>query len=75
MIILATLAKCADTHKWTVFLTSATSPPPAPGEAEDMDVLPGGADDLSYLIKRVTFKLHETYTTPSRSEALHCGQS
>ena len=31
-----------------------------------MDYIPGGADDLSYLLKRVTFKLHETYPNPSR---------
>ncbi|WVW86141.1 hypothetical protein I302_108182 [Kwoniella bestiolae CBS 10118] len=59
------------THRWTVFLTSATSPPlnrlPS-GEIEkdDIDTLPGGADDLSYLIKKVTFKLHDTYPTPNR---------
>lgn len=27
----------------------------------------GGADDLSYFIKRVTFRLHETYPSPNRS--------
>ena len=56
-----------DTHKWTVFVTSATSPPPKEGDAENMDYLPGGADDLGYMIKRVTFKLHDTYTPSSRS--------
>lgn len=30
--------------------------------------MPGGADDLSYLIKKVTFKLHETYPNPNRGE-------
>jgi YEATS domain-containing protein 4 len=30
----------------------------------------GGADDLSYFIKRVTFKLHDTYPTPNRSASL-----
>ncbi|WRT70250.1 uncharacterized protein IL334_007245 [Kwoniella shivajii] len=59
------------THRWTVFLTSATSTPPTKlpsGELqkESIDYLPGGADDLSYLIKKVTFKLHETYTSPNR---------
>lgn len=34
-----------------------------------MDYLPGGADDLSYLIKKVTFRLHETYTNPARGES------
>ncbi|ORX40627.1 yeats family-domain-containing protein [Kockovaella imperatae] len=52
------------THRWTVFLTSAASPPPKAGVEDDF--LPGGADDLSYLIKKVTFKLHETYPNPSR---------
>jgi YEATS domain-containing protein 4 len=27
----------------------------------------GGADELSHFIKRVTFKLHDTYPKPSRS--------
>lgn len=27
----------------------------------------GNADDISYFIKRVTFKLHDTYPNPSRS--------
>ena len=63
----------ADTHRWTVFLTSATSPPPKvnssnEGPPVDMDELPGGADDLSYLIKKVTFRLHETYPNPSRGQ-------
>ena len=35
--------------------------------AEDSDIV-GGADDLGYFIRRVTFKLHETYPNPSRSE-------
>ncbi|KZS97820.1 yeats-domain-containing protein [Sistotremastrum niveocremeum HHB9708] len=45
------------THRWTVALRSAAS---APGKV-------GDADDLSYFIKRVTFKLHETYPTPNRN--------
>ena len=57
-----------DTHRWTIFLTSATSPPPQPGESEDIDYITGGADDLSYLLKKVTFRLHETYANPSRGE-------
>ena len=58
----------ADTHRWSIFLTSATSPPPKAGEAEDMDYVPGGADDLTYMLKKVTFRLHETYPNPSRGE-------
>ncbi|KAL1734418.1 yeats family-domain-containing protein [Schizophyllum commune] len=47
------------THKWTVAVRSAAS---APGS----DIV-GGADDLSYFIRRVTFKLHDTYVNPTRS--------
>ncbi|KAG6866118.1 hypothetical protein C0991_008426 [Blastosporella zonata] len=47
------------THRWTVAVRSAAS-------AEDSDQV-GGSDDLSYFIKRVTFKLHDTYTNPSRN--------
>ncbi|KAH7912966.1 yeats family protein [Hygrophoropsis aurantiaca] len=46
------------THRWTVAVRSAAS-------ATDSDIV-GGADDLSYFIKRVTFKLHDTYTNPTR---------
>ncbi|KAH9943200.1 yeats family protein [Epithele typhae] len=46
------------THRWTVAVRSAASAP-------DSDIV-GGADDLSYFIKRVTFKLHETYPNPNR---------
>nr|WVH01938.1 AF-9-like protein [Naematelia aurantialba] len=63
------LAPPGHTHRWTVFFTSATSPPPSSGPdtlSEDVDYLPGGADDLSYLVKKVTFRLHETYPNPSR---------
>lgn len=49
------------THRWTVALRSAAS---APGKV-------GDADDLSYFIKRVTFKLHETYPTPNRSKTMN----
>jgi hypothetical protein len=48
------------THRWTVALRSAAS-------AENSDIV-GGADDLGYFIRRVTFKLHETYPNPSRSK-------
>ncbi|KAL1743105.1 yeats family-domain-containing protein [Schizophyllum fasciatum] len=46
------------THKWTVAVRSAASP--------NSDIV-GGADDLSYFIRRVTFKLHETYPNSTRS--------
>jgi YEATS domain-containing protein 4 len=49
------------THRWTVAVRSATS-------AADSDIV-GGADDLSYFIKRVAFKLHDTYPNPTRSES------
>ncbi|WVQ74201.1 hypothetical protein IAR50_003795 [Cryptococcus sp. DSM 104548] len=58
------LAPPGHTHRWTVFINSAASPPPS--DTEDIDYLPGGADDMSYFIKKVTFKLHETYATPNR---------
>ncbi len=48
------------THRWTVAVRSAASAP-------DSEIV-GGADDLSYFIKRVTFKLHDTYANPNRSE-------
>ncbi|KAI0797126.1 yeats family protein [Abortiporus biennis] len=47
------------THRWTVAVRSAASVP-------DSDIV-GGADDISYFIKRVTFKLHDTYSNPNRS--------
>lgn len=47
------------THRWTVAVRSAASAP-------DSDIV-GGADDLSYFIRRVNFKLHDTYPTPNRS--------
>ncbi|KAI0375919.1 yeats family protein [Pilatotrama ljubarskyi] len=47
------------THRWTVAVRSAAS-------ANDSDIV-GGADDLSYFIKRVTFKLHDTYPNPTRT--------
>ncbi|KAJ7130987.1 yeats-domain-containing protein [Mycena filopes] len=47
------------THTWTVAVRGAASAP-------DQDIV-GGADDLSHFIKRVTFKLHDTYPNPSRS--------
>ncbi|KAF4619139.1 hypothetical protein D9613_004930 [Agrocybe pediades] len=53
------LASPDHTHRWTVAVRSAASAP-------DSDQV-GGADDLSYFIKRVTFKLHDTYPNPSRN--------
>ncbi|KZT62934.1 yeats-domain-containing protein [Calocera cornea HHB12733] len=47
------------THRWTLGVRSAAS---VEGRAEQV----GGAEDLSYFIKRVTFKLHDTYPTPNR---------
>jgi len=47
------------THRWTVAVRSAAS-------AADSDIV-GGADDLSYFVKRVSFKLHETYQNPTRN--------
>lgn len=47
------------THRWTVAVRSAAS-------ATDSDIV-GGADDLGYFIKRVAFKLHDTYPNPTRS--------
>lgn len=46
------------THKWTVAVRSAASAP-------DSDIV-GGADDISYFIKRVTFKLHDSYPNFTR---------
>ncbi|GAA5853589.1 hypothetical protein JCM8547_002516, partial [Rhodosporidiobolus lusitaniae] len=49
------------THRWTVAVRSAASPAyPNPHPAQQI----GGADDLSYMIKKVTFKLYETYKNP-----------
>jgi YEATS domain-containing protein 4 len=57
------------THRWTVAVRSAAS-------AADSDMV-GGADDLNYFIKRVTFKLHDTYPNPTRSKRIfphHSGE-
>ncbi|KAJ8502340.1 hypothetical protein ONZ45_g11859 [Pleurotus djamor] len=53
------LASPDHTHKWTVAVRSAASAP-------NSDIV-GGADDMSYFIKRVAFKLHDTYPNPSRT--------
>ncbi|KAH8834206.1 yeats family protein [Flagelloscypha sp. PMI_526] len=47
------------THKWTVAVRSAASAP-------DSGIV-GGKDDISHFIRRVSFKLHETYPNPTRS--------
>jgi YEATS domain-containing protein 4 len=47
-------------HRWTVAVRSAASEP-------DSEIV-GGADDLGYFIKRVTFKLHDTIPNPTRSK-------
>lgn len=52
------------THRWTVAFRSAAS---VLGDKVDSV---GGTDDLSYFIKRVTFRLHDTYPTPTRSAHL-----
>ncbi|KAG8756323.1 NuA4 histone H4 acetyltransferase complex and the SWR1 complex subunit [Serendipita sp. 396] len=51
------------THRWTVALRSAASHA-TNGENEGDQI--GGKDDMSYFIKRVTFKLHESIENPSR---------
>lgn len=67
------------THKWTVAVRSAASPEPsaAPHEHLESDRAAtatetvqaiGGQDDISYFVRRVTFKLHDTYANPTRSE-------
>lgn len=56
------LAPPEHTHRWTVAVRSAASAP-------NSDIV-GGADDLSYFLKRVTFKLHESFPNATRSELL-----
>ncbi|KAG8865166.1 NuA4 histone H4 acetyltransferase complex and the SWR1 complex subunit [Tulasnella sp. 330] len=53
-------APAEHTHRWTVAIRSAASP--QDGRTDTV----GGADDISYFIKRVTFKLHETYANHNR---------
>jgi len=56
------------THRWTVCVRSAASPAPTASHKRGNEQLPiGGADDMSYFIKKVTFKLHETYPNPTRT--------
>jgi YEATS domain-containing protein 4 len=53
------------THRWTVAVRSAASPPPGKrGEIQQV----GGYDDLGYFIKKVSFKLHETIPNPLRGQ-------
>lgn len=71
------------THRWTVALRSAASPEPSssstskPTQGESADQKQpqspqqparfGGADDYSYFIKKVQFKLHETIPNSLRT--------
>lgn len=55
------------THQWTVALRSAAS---FPTNGENEGDFIGGRDDLSHFIKRVTFKLHESFPNPNRGEPL-----
>lgn len=62
----------ADTHTWTVFVRSAASPAADIKGRErerttDDELLPGGADDMAYFLKRVSFRLHDSFPTPLRS--------
>lgn len=51
-------------HRWTVAVRSAASPPPGKrGEVQQI----GGYDDISYFIRKVQFKLHESYPNSTRS--------
>ncbi|KAF7309895.1 Yeats family protein [Mycena indigotica] len=49
------------THTWTVAVRGAASP-----DKEAATSMVGGADDISYFVKRVSFKLHDTYPNPLR---------
>jgi YEATS domain-containing protein 4 len=55
--------------RWTVAVRSATSPPPGSPILEERvipeDVI-GGCDDISYFVKKVSFKLHDSYPSPLR---------
>lgn len=58
-------------HRWTVAVRSAASPPPGKrGEVQQI----GGYDDISHFIRKVSFKLHETYPTPLRGRP-YCAKS
>ncbi|KDE05125.1 hypothetical protein MVLG_04467 [Microbotryum lychnidis-dioicae p1A1 Lamole] len=52
------------THRWTVAVRSANSPTtPSKDPANQV----GNGDDIGYFVKKVTFKLHETYAQPLRT--------
>ncbi|MBW0503130.1 hypothetical protein O181_042845 [Austropuccinia psidii MF-1] len=55
--------------RWTVAVRSAASPPPdspiLQSRSIPQDVI-GGCDDLSYFIRKVSFKLHDSYPNPLR---------
>ncbi|KAK4704866.1 YEATS domain-containing protein 4, partial [Phenoliferia sp. Uapishka_3] len=53
------------THRWTVGVRSAAAPPPSSKRTPADQI--GGADDLSYFIKKVTFKLHDSFPQPLRT--------
>ena len=55
------------THRWTVGVRGAASP--APGRRGEVQQV-GGFDDIGYFVKKVSFKLHETYPSPNRGESL-----
>lgn len=60
----ATMRCPADhTHQWTVALRSVAS---QPTNGEEPGAIVGGKDDLSHFIRRVTFKLHESFASPNR---------
>ena len=66
------MAPNSDTHTWTVFVRSAASPLVDSKSREreralDEELLPGGADDMSHFLKRVSFRLHDSFPTPLRS--------
>jgi YEATS domain-containing protein 4 len=51
------------THQWTVALRSVAS---QPTNGDEPGAIVGGKDDLSHFIRRVTFKLHESFASPNR---------
>lgn len=55
--------------RWTIAVRSATSPEPDSPILKQRviseDII-GGCDDLSYFVKKVSFKLHDSYPNPLR---------